>query len=153
MKPITEIIEMSEYKNHVFEAAMNEFACDPEDGPSMYYDSFTEAPIIYHLKNSKNLHSTKDEICIMEIPAFLDSLMNLDKKIYESMMSIYNDFIKIANEFDYDANHAKFKTFEAYGAANYSEMWANQEFKEQFDKDRNTIASRLRPINQAINDI
>ena len=81
------------------------------------------------------------------------SLTNLDKKLYESMMSIYNDFIKTANEFDYDVNHAKFKPFEAYGAANYSEMWANQEFKEQFDKDRNTIASRLRPINQAINDI
>ena len=153
MKSITEIIEMSEYKNHVFEAAMNTFACNPEDGPSMYYDSFTEAPIIYHLKNSKNLHSTKDEVRIMEIPAFLDSLTNLDKKLYESMMSIYNDFIKTANEFDYDVNHAKFKPFEAYGAANYSEMWANQEFKEQFDKDRNTIASRLRPINQAISNI
>lgn len=153
MKPITEIIEMSEYKNHVFEAAMSAFACNPDDGPSMYYDSFTESPIIYHLKNSKNLRSNKDEVRIMEIPVFLDYLMNPDKKIHESMISIYNNFIKVANEFEYDVNHAKFNAFEAYGASNYSEMWANQEFKEQFDKDRNYIISRLRPINRAISDI
>ena len=47
MKPISEIVGMQEYKNHVFQAAMTEFANTPNEGPAIYYDSFGNNPIIW----------------------------------------------------------------------------------------------------------
>lgn len=153
MKSLNEIINMTEYKNHVFDAALREFSNNPEEGPALYYDTCTNAPIIYHLRNSRYLRTSIDELPIMEIPTFLDSLTNLDKTIYENMMSVYNSFIKIVNDTGYEINHANVNILVVYEAKDYDELWGNQEFKTQFDKDRLDLATRFAPLQKIINEL
>ena len=153
MKPLNEIIQTPEYKQHVFTMACRHFECGEEQLPSLYMDGFSNRLILYRLRNSQSINSKYDEISIANIPSFLDELMNVDKSLYESLMTIYDTITKIATEYGVDLKESldsKAK-FAAYGINDYSEMWANEEFKTHIRKEADELAKRLEPMQEIAN--
>lgn len=149
MKTVSEIIKMPEYKSHVWNAAMCSFANYPEDGPSLYHDSFVNADIIYHLKNSRNLNISKDELRISEIKSYLSTMQNASDDIYTAFTNIYNRYTKLIESFGVDES-LKVDPLKAYKVSSYDEMWENTEFKNQFDSDRDALIAQLKPIQDII---
>lgn len=151
MKPVNQIIQTKEYKQHTFTAAVKDFAC--ESDVSLYYDSISNIAIIYHLKNSKNINVSTDEIKVTCIPSFLEDIEdNISEKTYDRLQEIYDQFMKIASQYEYE-DDCKPDIFTAYGIQGYPEMWESKEFTETFKKDVAGIVKRLQPIQDLVNDL
>lgn len=152
MKPISEIVGMQEYKNHVLQAAMLEFANTPNEGPSIYYDSFGNNPIIYHLTTSRHIKTTKDEVRIKHIPEFIEQLEFVDDKTRTDLMDIHDKFMNVVAKvgFEFDL---QIKPPVAYGATGWDEIWANNEFVERFRADQAEVKTMLEPIQRIVSDL
>lgn len=155
MKDLKEIIKTQDYKSHVWIAAMTDFANTPDDGPSLYHDSFTKKDIIYHLRSSRKLNTTKDELAISDIKSFLSKLENVSEDISNAFNTIYDRYTRVAESFGYTEDY-KFdflKALKAYEVDSFNELWGNTEFKDQFTNDKNALVSQLRPIQDIVREL
>ena len=155
MNNVDEIINSQEFKNHVFGAAICSFACDPEEGPSLYFEGMSDRPIIYHMTHAKHITTAKDEINIYKIPEFLGNLKNVDESIYNTLMEIYNEYLAVEKEFEYDREY-EFNFMEAikfYGFDNAAEMWSDEDFQALFKEYRQRIEARLQPIQDKVQQL
>ena len=152
MKSLNEILKLPEYKKHVWNAAMTEFANEPDDGPSLYHDSFTQQDIIYHLRNSKNLNITDDELAIADIKTFLSKLKNVSEDVYNMLTDIYNRYYALVESYNYDEN-ASLDILKAYELNSYDEMWKNEEFTTKFEADVKELVARLKPIQNIVKEL
>lgn len=151
MKPINEIIKTDEIRNHLFEAALSEFACKPEDGPSLYYDSFVSAAIIYHLRHSKRLRNAGiDEVSLLNLKTFISNLRDVDDETIDLLNDIYNRYRLIAEKYQFDEKMS-FKSI--YTLMDVKKMWENPEFKERFNQEKLIIVNELRPIQDLIREL
>lgn len=152
MKPMSEIVEMQEYKNHVFQAALAKFANSPSEGPSLYFDTFTNDAIIYHLKSSRHIKPNRDEVSFRRIPEFIEELENVDERTREDLTEISDKFKTVATnagfEFDLD-----FKPLVAYDAKGWDEIWENNEFSDRFKADVANLVKLLTPIQRIVSDL
>lgn len=152
MKDLKEIIKTQDYKSHVWMAAMTEFANTPEDGPSLYYDSFTKKDIIYHLRSSRKLNITRDELAISDIKSFVSKLENVSEDISNAFNTIYDRYTRVAESFGYIEDY-KFDFLKAYEVDSFDELWGNTEFKDQFTNDKNALVNQLRPIQDIVREL
>lgn len=152
MKDLKEIIKTQDYKSQVWMAAMTKFANTPEDGPALYHDSFTKRDIIYHLRSSRKLNVSRDELAIADIKSFLSKLENVSEDISNALNSIYDRYTRIAESFGYNEDY-KFDFLKAYDANSFDELWDNAEFKEQFNNDVNALFSQLKPIQDIVREL
>ena len=152
MKDLKEIIKTQDYKSHVWMAAMTEFANTPEAGPSLYYDSFTKKNIIYHLRSSRKLNTTRDELAISDIKSFLSKLENVSEDISNAFNAIYDRYTRVAESFGYIEDY-KFDFLKAYEVDSFDELLGNTEFKDQFTNDKNALVNQLRPIQDIVREL
>ena len=151
MKPINEIIKTDELRNQLFKAALSEFACSPEDGPALYYDSFVSAAIIYHLRQSKRLRNAgRDEVSLLNLKTFISNLQDVDDETIDLLNDIYNRYRLIAEKYQFDEK-MPFKSI--YTLMDVKKMWENPEFKERFNQEKSIIVSELRPIQDLIREL
>lgn len=151
MKPINEIIKTDELRNQLFKAALSEFACKPEDGPALYYDSFVSAAIIYHLRHSKRLRNAGiDEVSLLNLKTFISNLQDVDDKTIDLLNDIYNRYRLIAEKYQFDEK-MPFKSI--YTLMDVKKMWENPEFKERFNQEKLIIVNELRPIQDLIREL
>jgi hypothetical protein len=154
MKPINEIVDTQYFKNHIFTAAFSRYGCERGEGPSLYHDWNI---IIYRLKDAPCYNGKYDEICIEEIPKILNDLCNVDKTFYERMMEIYNMFMALSKEFEYDIEldkNSKFSDlFHSYGCEKPSEMWENEEFAKIFKEKVDVIEAKIRPLQELVQSL
>ena len=151
MKPINEIIKTDELRNQLFKAALSEFACKPEDGPALYYDSFVSAAIIYHLRQSKRLRNAGiDEVSLLNLKTFISNLQDVDDETIDLLNDIYNRYRLIAEKYQFDEK-MPFKSI--YTLMDVKKMWENPEFKERFNQEKSIIVSELRPIQDLIREL
>lgn len=151
MKPINEIIKTDEIRNQLFKAALCEFACNPEDGPALYYDSFVSAAIIYHLRQSKRLRNAGiDEVSLLNLKTFISNLQDVDDETIDLLNDIYNRYRLIAEKYQFDEK-MPFKSI--YTLMDVKKMWENPEFKERFNQEKLIIVNELRPIQDLIREL
>lgn len=151
MKPINEIIKTDEIRNQLFKAALCEFACKPEDGPALYYDSFVSAAIIYHLRQSKRLRNAGiDEVSLLNLKTFISNLQDVDDETIDLLNDIYNRYRLIAEKYQFDEK-MPFKSI--YTLMDVKKMWENPEFKERFNQEKLIIVNELRPIQDLIREL
>ena len=151
MKPINEIIKTDEFRNQLFKAALSEFACKPEDGPALYYDSFVSAAIIYHLRQSKRLRNAgRDEVSLLNLKTFISNLQDVDDETIDLLNDIYNRYRLIAEKYQFDEK-MPFKSI--YTLMDVKKMWENPEFKERFNQEKLIIVNELRPIQDLIREL
>ena len=151
MKPINEIIKTDEIRNQLFKAALSEFACKPEDGPALYYDSFVSAAIIYHLRQSKRLRNAgRDEVSLLNLKTFISNLQDVDDETIDLLNDIYNRYRLIAEKYQFDEK-MPFKSI--YTLMDVKKMWENPEFKERFNQEKLIIVNELRPIQDLIREL
>ena len=151
MKPINEIIKTDEIRNQLFKAALSEFACKPEDGPALYYDSFVSAAIIYHLRHSKRLRNAgRDEVSLLNLKTFISNLQDVDDETIDLLNDIYNRYRLVAEKYQFDEK-MPFKSI--YTLMDVKKMWENPEFKERFNQEKSIIVSELRPIQDLIREL
>lgn len=151
MKPINEIIKTDELRNQLFKAALSEFACKPEDGPALYYDSFVSAAIIYHLRHSKRLRNAGiDEVSLLNLKTFISNLQDVDDETIDLLNDIYNRYRLIAEKYQFDEK-MPFKSI--YTLMDVKKMWENPEFKERFNQEKLIIVNELRPIQDLIREL
>lgn len=151
MKPINEIIKTDEFRNQLFKAALCEFACSPEDGPALYYDSFVSAAIIYHLRHSKRLRNAGiDEVSLLNLKTFISNLQDVDDETIDLLNDIYNRYRLIAEKYQFDEK-MPFKSI--YTLMDVKKMWENPEFKERFNQEKLIIVNELRPIQDLIREL
>lgn len=151
MKPINEIIKTDEIRNQLFKAALSEFACSPEDGPALYYDSFVSAAIIYHLRHSKRLRNAGiDEVSLLNLKTFISNLQDVDDETIDLLNDIYNRYRLIAEKYQFDEK-MPFKSI--YTLMDVKKMWENPEFKERFNQEKLIIVNELRPIQDLIREL
>lgn len=151
MKPINEIIKTDEIRNQLFKAALCEFACKPEDGPALYYDSFVSAAIIYHLRYSKRLRNAGiDEVSLLNLKTFISNLQDVDDEMIDLLNDIYNRYRLIAEKYQFDEK-MPFKSI--YTLMDIKKMWENPEFKERFNQEKLIIVNELRPIQDLIREL
>ena len=151
MKPINEIIKTDELRNQLFKAALSEFACKPEDGPALYYDSFVSAAIIYHLRQSKRLRNAgRDEVSLLNLKTFISNLQDVDDETIDLLNDIYNRYRLVAEKYQFDEK-MPFKSI--YTLMDVKKMWENPEFKERFNQEKSIIVSELRPIQDLIREL
>ena len=151
MKPINEIIKTDEIRNQLFKAALSEFACKPEDGPALYYDSFVSAAIIYHLRQSKRLRNAgRDEVSLLNLKTFISNLQDVDDETIDLLNDIYNRYRLVAEKYQFDEK-MPFKSI--YTLMDVKKMWENPEFKERFNQEKSIIVSELRPIQDLIREL
>lgn len=151
MKPINEIIKTDEIRNQLFKAALSEFACKPEDGPALYYDSFVSAAIIYHLRQSKRLRNAGiDEVSLLNLKTFISNLQDVDDETIDLLNDIYNRYRLIAEKYQFDEK-MPFKSI--YTLMDVKKMWENPEFKERFNQEKLIIVNELRPIQDLIREL
>lgn len=152
MKSLDEILKLPEYKNHVWHAAMTEFANESDDSPSLYHDSFTQRDIIYHLRNSRNLNVKNDELAIADIKTFLSKLENVSEDIYNTLTDIYNRYYALVESYGYDED-ITLDLLKSYDMSSYEEMWKNEEFKTRFKADVKELVNRFRPIQKMVKEL
>ena len=154
MKPISEIVESQYFKNHVFNAAFGSYGCAKGEGPSLYHDWNN---IIYRMHDIPCYNGKYDEICIVEIPKILDELNNVDKTFYDKMMEIYNTYMALANEFEFDFeldNNSKFSDlYHSYGCEQPGEMWENEEFTKVFKERVAVIEAKTHPLQELVKSL
>lgn len=151
MKPINEIIKTDELRNQLFKAALSEFACKPEDGPALYYDSFVSAAIIYHLRHSKRLRNAgRDEVSLLNLKTFISNLQDVDDETIDLLNDIYNRYRLVAEKYQFDEK-MPFKSI--YTLMDVKKMWENPEFKERFNQEKLIIVNELRPIQDLIREL
>lgn len=151
MKPINEIIKTDEIRNQLFKAALSEFACKPEDGPALYYDSFVSAAIIYHLRHSKRLRNAGiDEVSLLNLKVFISNLQDVDDETIDLLNDIYNRYRLVAEKYQFDEK-MPFKSI--YTLMDVKKMWENPEFKERFNQEKLIIVNELRPIQDLIREL
>lgn len=151
MKPINEIIKTDEIRNQLFKAALSEFACKPEDGPALYYDSFVSAAIIYHLRHSKRLRNAgRDEVSLLNLKTFISNLQDVDDEMIDLLNDIYNRYRLVAEKYQFDEK-MPFKSI--YTLMDVKKMWENPEFKERFNQEKLIIVNELRPIQDLIREL
>lgn len=151
MKPINEIIKTDEIRNQLFKAALSEFACKPEDGPALYYDSFVSAAIIYHLRHSKRLRNAGiDEVSLLNLKTFINNLQDVDDETIDLLNDIYNRYRLVAEKYQFDEK-MPFKSI--YTLMDVKKMWENPEFKERFNQEKLIIVNELRPIQDLIREL
>lgn len=154
MKPINEIIKTDEFRNQLFRAALSDFACNPEDGPSLYYDSFVSAAIIYHLRQSKRLRNAgRDEVSLLNLKTFISNLQDVDDKTIDLLNDIYNRYCLVAEKYQFDEKMPFKSIYTSYGCEKPMELWENSEFKERFNQEKSIIVSELRPIQDLIREL
>jgi hypothetical protein len=150
MKNIQDIIKLPEYRRHIFSTAFSRFACEPRDGPSLYFDSFRNAVIIYHLRESSVLKVKQDEVVVSELPAFIQSLTNVADELVNTLETIYSMYIKLAEKYEYSDGRSYDEIFIAYDVTGYADMWENVEFKTQFKADVAQAAKEIEPIQRLV---
>lgn len=158
MKPINEIIKTDEFRNQLFKAALCEFACKPEDGPALYYDSFVSAAIIYHLRHSKRLRNAGiDEVSLLNLKTFISNLQDVDDETIDLLNDIYNRYRLVAEKYQFDEKipfKSIYTSYECeYPMEVWMEMWENPEFKERFNQEKLIIVNELRPIQDLIREL
>lgn len=154
MKPINEIIESQFFKNHVFTAAFGSYGCSKGEGPSLYRDWNI---IIYRMHDIPCYNGKYDEICITEIPKILNELNNIDKTFYDKMMEIYNTFMTLAREFEFDfeldENSTFSDLFHSYGCEKPDEMWKNEEFVKVFGERVEIIEAKTCQLQELVKSL
>ena len=151
MKPINEIIKTDELRNQLFKAALSEFACKPEDGPALYYDSFVSAAIIYHLRHSKRLRNAgRDKVSLLNLKTFISNLQDVDDEMIDLLNDIYNRYRLVAEKYQFDEK-MPFKSI--YTLMDVKKMLENPEFKERFNQEKLIIVNELRPIQDLIREL
>lgn len=154
MKPISEIVDSQYFKNHVFNAAFGSYECSRGEGPSLYRDWNT---IIYRMHDIPCYNGKYDEICITEIPKILNELNNVDKTFYDKMMEIYNTYMTLAKEFDFDfeldENSTFSDLFHSYGCEQPGEMWENEEFTKVFKERVAVVEAKTHSLQELVKSL